>query len=131
MFFENGKAVSVPLNSYETKTNRKRLTNAFFGGSPAVGVFRASGKCEYLVMSDDDRALLIKESQVIEKSTRTSSGSTLFTLKKGRHVVSAEKYDPAVRMLIKESRYRKSKLPATGVIFEDSDPEITQQTLLD
>jgi len=131
IFFENGKAVSVPLNSYETKTNRKRLTNAFFGGSPAVGVFRSSGKCEYLVMSDDDRALLIKENQVIEKSTRTSSGSTLFTLKKGRRVVSAEKYDPAVRMLIKESRYRKSKLPAAGVIFEDSDPDITQQTLLD
>ncbi len=131
VFFENGKAVSIPLDSYETKTNRKKLTNAFFGGSPAVAVFRADGNGEYLLRSDDDRALLIKEDQIIEKSTRTSSGSTLFTLKKGRKIVSVSVYDPEKQKLVKESRYRKSKLPASGVIFEDVDPEITQQTLLD
>ncbi len=131
IFFENGKAVSLPLDVYATKTNRKKLTNAFFGGSPAVGVFVCNGKNEFLVRSDDDRALLIKESQVIEKSTRTSSGSTLFTLKKGKKIVSVEIYDREKKILLKESRYRKSKLPAAGVIFEDIDPEIIQQTLID
>ena len=131
LFFENGKAVSIPLSSYETKTNRKRLTNAFYGGSRLVGAFPSGEKSEFLLRSDDDRALLIKDNQVIEKSTRTSSGSTLFSLKKGKKIVIAEEYDPSARMLLKESRYRKSKLPAAGVIFEDSDPEITQQTLLD
>ncbi|MBQ0108853.1 MAG: topoisomerase IV [Clostridiales bacterium] len=133
IFFENGKAVSLPLSVYETKTNRKKLTAAFFGGSPAVAVFKASGnaKLEYLVRSDDDRALLIKESQICEKTTRTSSGSTLFNLKKGKKIVSVTVYDPELKKLLKESRYRKSNLPAAGVVFEDSDPEITQQTLLD
>ncbi len=131
IFYENGKAVSLSLDSYATKTNRKKLTNAFFGGSPAVAVFAATDKCEYLVKSDDDRALLIKESQIIEKSTRTSSGSTLFNLKKGKKIISVEKYDPEKTKLIKESRYRKSKLPAKGVIFEDCDPEVTQQRLID
>ncbi len=130
IFFENGKAVSIPLSSYETKTNRKKLTNAFFGGSPAVGAFLANGKTEFLVRSDDDRALLIKENQIIEKSTKTSCGTTLFTLKKGRKIVSVSIYDPEKKKLVKESRYRKSKLPATGAIFEDVDPDITQQTLL-
>ncbi len=129
--FENGKAVSIPLDSYETKTNRKKLTNAFFGGSPAVAVFPANGSNEFLLRSDDDRALLIKESQILEKSTRTSCGSSIFTLKKGKKLVSAEIYDREKKPLLKESRYRKSKLPASGVIFEDIDPEITQQTLLD
>lgn len=131
IFFENGKAVSVPLDSYATKTNRKKLTNAFFGGSPAVGVFLANGKTEFLLRSDDDRALLIKESQILEKSTKTSSGSILFNLKKGKKIISVSTYDPEKHRLIKESRYRKSKLPASGVIFEDIDPELTQQTLLD
>lgn len=131
IFFENGKAVSIPLDAYTTKTNRKKLTNAFFGGSPAVGVFLANGKTEFLVRSDDDRALLIKESQIIQKSTKTSCGSTLFNLKKGRKIVSVVPYEREKQMLLKESRYRKSKLPASGVIFEDIDPEITQQTLLD
>ncbi len=131
IFFENGKAVSLPLDSYETKTNRKKLTNAFFSGSPAVAVFRANGNSEYLMRSDDDRALLIKEDQIIEKSTRTSSGGTIFNLKKGKKISSVIVYEPEKLRLVKESRYRKSKLPATGVIFEDVDPEITQQTLLD
>ena len=131
MFFENGKAVSIPLESYETKTNRKRLTNAFFGGSLLVGAFKSDKKQEFLIKSDDDRALLVKESLVVVKTTRTSSGGTVFTLKKGRKIVSAEIYDPEARRLLKESRYRKNKLPAAGVLFEDIDPEITQQTLLD
>jgi DNA gyrase subunit A len=131
IFFENGKAVSIPMDVYETKTNRKKLTNAFFGGSPAVAAFISGKHKEFMVRSDDDRALLIKEGQVIEKSTRTSSGSTLFTLKKGRKIISVIPYDPEKQKLVKESRYRKSKLPASGVIFEDVDPEITQQTLLD
>ena len=130
IFFDNGKAVSVPLEAYATKTNRKKLTNAFFGGSPAVAVFKANGKNEYLLKSSDDRALLIKESQIIEKSTKTSCGSTLFTLKKGKTIVSAEIYDPESKKLVKESRYRKSKLPSNGVIFEDSDPDLNQQTLI-
>lgn len=130
IFFDNGKAVSVPLEAYATKTNRKKLTNAFFGGSPAVAVFKANGKNEYLLKSSDDRALLIKESQIIEKSTKTSCGSTLFTLKKGKTVVSVEIYDPESNKLVKESRYRKSKLPSSGVIFEDSDPDLNQQTLI-
>ena len=131
IFFENGKAVSVPLDSYATKQNRKKLTNAFFGGSPAVAVFLADGKREYLVKSNDGRALLIKENQVLEKSTKTSSGSTLFTLKKGKVIESVVPYDPENQKLLKESRYRKSKLPAAGVIFEDMDPDFTQQKLLD
>ncbi|MBR5277661.1 MAG: topoisomerase IV [Clostridia bacterium] len=131
IFFENGKAVSIPLDSYATKTNRKKLTNAFNASSPAVAVFLANGKNEYLVRSDDDRALLIKEGQIIEKSTKTSCGSTLYTLKKGKKVVSVSVYDPETKKLQKESRYRKSKLPAAGVLFEDSDPDITQQRLLD
>ncbi len=131
IFFENGKAVSLPLDSYETKTNRKKLTNAFFVGSPAVAVFPLGENCEFLVRSDDDRALLIKSEQIIEKSTRTSSGSTLFNLRKGRKITSVVVYDPEKQRLIKESRYRKSNLPAAGVIFEDVDPNITQQTLID
>ena len=131
IFFENGKAVSVPVDSYETKTNRKKLTNAFFGGSVAVGVFPAEADREYLVRSDDDRVLLVKGSQILEKSTRTSCGSQIFTLKKGKKISSVTLYEPEKKKLLKESKYRKSKLPASGAIFEDIDPELTQQTLLD
>jgi DNA gyrase subunit A len=129
--YENGKMSKVPLNAYETKTNRKKLTNAFFGGSPLVAAFKVKDNVEYLIRSNDDRVLLIKGAQVIKKSTKTSSGSTLYTLKKGKKIISVTEYNPEVTKLVKESKYRKSKLPASGVVFEDSDPDVTQQTFLD
>ena len=53
--------------------------------------------------------------QIVEKTTRSSAGSTVFTLKKGAKLVSAIVYDPMELPLDKPSRYRKSNLPATGV----------------
>ena len=115
VFYENGKAVRIPLDSYQTKTNRKKLTNALASGTRAVGVFIARKGGEYFLQSDDGRALLVKEEQIVEKTTRSSAGSTVFTLKKGAKLVSAIVYDPMELPLDKPSRYRKSNLPATGV----------------
>ena len=39
IFFENGKAVKIPLKAYETKTNRKKLTGGYSTDSPAAGIF--------------------------------------------------------------------------------------------
>ncbi len=131
VFYENGKAVRFPAESYATVTNRKKLTKALAAGTVAVGVFRGGNeKQEYLIISSASRALLIKEKQITEKSTRSASGATVMTLKKGHTVVSASIYDPSKRTLAKESRYRKSALPSTGGLFEDDDPELNQMTLI-
>ncbi len=118
VFFANGKAVRIPLESYQTKTNRRKLTAALYGGSPAVGVFRAGSAPEYFLVTDDGRALLVKEEQITEKTTRTSAGAAVFTLKKGRNVVSAEPYDPNQLSLERPARYRKANLPSTGAPYE-------------
>lgn len=120
-FFENGKAVRIPLESYQTKTNRRKLTAALFAGSPAVGVFRTGGASEYFLQTDDRRALLVKEEQIVEKATRTSAGASVFTLKKGKCVVSAEPYDPNLLPLERPARYRKANLPSAGTPY-DRDP---------
>ena len=115
VFYENGKAVKIPLDSYQTKTNRKKLANALATGMKAVGVFMAHKGGEYFLRSDDGRALLVKEEQIVEKATRSSAGSSVFTLKKGAKISSVTPYDPLELPLDKPSRYRKSNLPATGV----------------
>ena len=130
LFFENGKAVKIPSAVYETKTNRRKLKNAFFEGSPCVGVFISDEKNEYLVRSDGMRALLIKDKQITRKTTRTSYGSAVFTLKKGQKVIYAAIYDKENAPLEKESRYRKSALPSAGGIFEEEDIEFLQQRLI-
>ena len=129
-FFENGKAVKFSIETYQTKTNRKKLKNAFFDGSPCVAILPSDKNKEYLIRSDNYRALIIKDKQLSVKSTRTSYGSAIFTLKKDQKVVSAEYYDKDTKPLEKESRYRKTALPSTGGIFEEDDIEFMQQTLI-
>lgn len=114
LFFANGKAVSIPLESYQTKNNRKKLTSAFFGGSPLVRAYLGNTTEEYLVISDDNKAILVKEGQITEKSTRTSCGSTIMSLKKDRYVKEVLPFDPKTTPLDRPGKYRKSSLPSTG-----------------
>ncbi|HBL84098.1 MAG: topoisomerase IV [Clostridiales bacterium GWF2_38_85] len=130
LFFENGKAVAIPSEVYQTKTNRKKLTNAFFDNSRLIAAYRSNEAKEYLLLSKDNKALLINEKQINRKTTRTSSGSNIFTLKKNDVIIKATPYYDDSPKLEKESKYRKRNLPATGVIFEDYDINLTQQTLV-
>ncbi|MFR5866031.1 MAG: hypothetical protein ACLUFV_13335 [Acutalibacteraceae bacterium] len=129
LFFENGKAVRIPASSYATKTNRRKLVNAFFAGSPVVGLFRSGEGNEYLLLSNASKALLVREEQITDKTTKTSSGASVFTLRRNGHVFPPVCTARGPR-LVKEAKYRKAALPSAGTLFEDDDPELTQQTLL-
>ncbi len=127
LFFENGKAVKLPISVYQTKTNRKRLSGAFFEKAPLVGAFIINEGAEYLVTSNASKALLISENQLCEKTTRTSSGATVFTLRRGQAVNSVTVYGTeGCIKLDNEKKYRKTSLPAAGVAYET----FKQETLL-
>ncbi len=128
IFFENGKAVKIPLKAYETKTNRKKLTGGYSTDSPAVGIFylpEHSGRgteTEYILISSSMRCIILNSSQITSKVTRSSSGAVVFTLKKGQKIKSAEifKDDGSEAMKI-YSKYRKVKLPRAGTTFNNSE----------
>ena len=128
IFFENGKAVKIPLKAYETKTNRKKLTGGYSTDSPAVGIFylpEHSGRgteTEYILISSSMRCIILNSSQITSKVTRSSSGAVVFTLKKGQKIKSAEifKDDGSEAMKI-YSKYRKVKLPSAGTTFNNSE----------
>ena len=128
IFFENGKAVKIPLKAYETKTNRKKLTGGYSTDSPAVGIFylpEHSGRgteTEYILISSSMRCIILNSSQITSKVTRSSSGAVVFTLKKGQKVQSADifKDDGSEAMKI-YSKYRKVKLPSAGTTFNNSE----------
>ena len=128
--FENGKCVKVPLSAYETKTNRKRLTGAYSDASPAVASFveKSDEPFELIMCSDAKRALVVSTKDIPVKSTRSSQGVQIFTLKPGQKVISA-KTDPA-SVSENPSRYRKTKLPSTGVALSDADSGTAQLKLI-
>ncbi len=124
--FENGKGVRVPVSAYETKGNRRKLVNAYSSTSPIVGVFYEEEKhpFEVMLVSDADRAIILKTSLIPVKTTRTSGGVTLMTMKKGQKLVRClkdfeETYENA-------KGYRKLKIPASGQLLAEKDLRVQQ-----
>jgi len=111
--FENGKGVKIPASAYETKTNRRRLTGAFSDASPIAAVLYEHEPMDILIENSLGRAILINSSLIPQKSTRTSAGSILFTMKDGTTVASVQTGD-AIDME-KAAKCRKLKIPATGI----------------
>ena len=124
--FANGKGVRVPLTAYVTKGNRRKLTGACSSASPLVAVFceKESTPLDILIVSDNDRAILIKSSLIPKMATRTSGGNQLMVLKKGQSIRSASLDDGSREKGSKS--YRKLKLPAPGVLLEEKDIEVQQ-----
>jgi len=114
--FENGKGVRVPVISYQTKSNRRKLTNAYSTASPLVAALYEDDAKDLLIVTNTNRAMTIKSSLISLKTTRVSQGVQVFTLKRGAKVIDATfdtlKYgDP--------KKYRKIKIPSSGNPLDD------------
>lgn len=119
--FENGKGVRVPQKAYETTAARRKLKSVCSNASPLVEVFAEVEKkpFEIMLISSNDRAIIIKTSLIPLKSTKTSGGVQLMTLKSGVTVKRALSDFESVFENTKG--YRKLKLPATGVLLSEKD----------
>ena len=114
--FENGRGVRVPMDRYQTKTNRRRQTAVFSGASPIVAAVYEAEPRDLLLIDSQNRKLLIKSSLIPIKSTRTSTGVALITLKPKQTLAS-------VKFNFAESegsfeKCRKNKIPAPGVTLK-------------
>lgn len=111
--FANGKGVRVSVSNYEISGNRRRITSAFSDKSPVVAAFYEKEPFELLLVSSDNRGIVIKSSLIPVMSTRTSGGVTLMSLKAGQAVVRASR---DLSSLADGSKgLKKLKIPATGV----------------
>ena len=126
LFFQNGKTAKISLDVYKTKTNRKKLTGAFSVASPVVSIEHTpeNEDCEFLLLSSDNKAVIINSAVIPLKSTRTTIGVDTINLAKGRSLVSVTK-NPAMFYQNTE-QYRKAKIPARGSIFNPIDIEKDQ-----
>ena len=114
--FRNGKGVKVPLESYKTKGNRKKLTSAFSTAAECVfaGLEKEKDEVNILMISENGRALLVSSEDIPLKTTRTSSGVTLMTLKAKNRLKKAGVVADAD---LKELKKYKKSIPSSGVAF--------------
>ena len=128
-FFENGKAARVELSAYETKTNRKKLVNAYMDKSPLRAVIKLAGETDLCCFSSDDRALVFNSSLLQPKTSRSAQGVAVMSLKARRTLDRAKLLEET--QIKNVSRYRVRSLPAAGALLRPEDREEQQMSLIE
>ena len=118
-FFENGKAARVDLSAYATTSNRRKLTGAYSDKSPLAAMLHLTEDRELALYSSEPRALICNTSLLSPKSTRTTQGVQVMTMKP-KFRLSEVRYleDTAITNL---PRYRCRSLPAAGALLKEED----------
>lgn len=118
--FENGKLAKVDLSAYETKTNRKKLINAFSDKSPLAAAVYLEEDADIVITSQTGRNLLINTAVILPKTTKSTQGIQAMTLKKkSDKVISLHLYKEGE--FEKEWRFRPKNLPAAGALLSAAD----------
>ena len=128
LIFENGKAARIEMSAYETKTNRRKLVNACSDKSPVAAVFHLQEETDIVCYSGDGRALIFNTAQLQPKTSRTTQGVNVMSLKPKRALVKAETLEQSA--IANPARYRVRSLPGAGALLKPEDTGAQQMSLL-
>lgn len=109
--FDNGKISKVPLSSYETKTNRKKLIKAYSEKYNLHTMLHITEETEILLKSTNGRMLIVNTAAIPAKTTKDNGGIAVMTQKKGQRILDVSLYKGE---LSGDHRYRTRNLPAAG-----------------
>jgi DNA gyrase subunit A len=108
--FENGKVAKVQFNAYATKTNRKKLVNAYSGKSTLIDMHRVTGETDLYLQRGSDKAMVVNSSLIPLNMSKSSGGVSVFTLRQKTTLTQmrpvTEQDDP--------DYYRADKIPTAG-----------------
>ena len=110
--FDNGRIARVPLSSYVTKTNRKKLIKAYSEKFTLHTVLFVKEDKDILLESSNGRMLIVNTASIPAKTTKDNGGIAVMTQKKGQRISNVLIYEKGT--LESEHRYRTRNLPAAG-----------------
>lgn len=116
MFFENGKCAKVPMASFETKTRRKKLANAYNDGSSLVSMTLIDGDCEFMLSSDAGKVMIFNTVLILPKAARDTQGVQVMRLTRAK-LRSAVKYKDG--MIKDADSYRTKTVPVAGTLYDE------------
>ena len=117
--FENGKLAKVDMSAYETKTNRKKLINAYSDKSPLAQAIYIKEDTDIVIASSAGRMLLVNTAVIMPKTTKNTQGVSVMKLKKNQKITSIHLYNSGE--FEKEWRFRAKNLPAAGAVLSEAD----------
>lgn len=116
MFFENGKCAKVPMASFETKTRRKKLANAYNDGSPLVSMTLIDGDCEFMLSSEAGKVMIFNTVLILPKAARDTQGVQVMRLTRAK-LRSAVKYKDG--MIKDADSFRTKTVPVAGTLCDE------------
>ena len=127
--FANGKVARVELSAYQTQTRRKKLTGAYSDKAPLAAAFLVREDFELAVYSSDGRCMVFHTALLAPKTTRTTQGVNVMTLKPKRVVEKALPLGETA--IVNAARYRARSLPVAGALLKEEDRGEKQMSLLE
>ncbi len=119
--FENGRIAKVPLSSYETKTNRKKLIKAYCEKFPIHTILYIEEECDLLLSSTNGRSMLVNTAMIPAKATKDNGGIMVMTQKRGQRLFEVKVYEEGT--LDKAHRFRPRNLPSAGATASSGEVE--------
>jgi len=114
--FDNGKFAKVPLDSYATKTKRRKLVKAYSDFAPLIRMVYLTEDIDIIATRfnspDEVRKVLVNTSFISEKSTKNTKGIQVVRLKKNSIVTDIDL--PEEVELENVEQYRAQKIPMSG-----------------
>ena len=119
--FENGRVARVALAGYVTKTNRKRLKNAIYGGSKLLFACVLKEDRDLALVSSDQRLINFNTSLLKTKTTNSTQGVLAFTAKNGRIVTMVGTAEEFLGGTASVEKFRAASLPSSGSPMKETD----------
>lgn len=127
--FENGKVAKIEMKSYETKTNRKRLTGGYSGASRLVGARYCAEETQIALFSTIDKCVVFETKAIAAKTSRSSQGIQVLTLRRKSSLKSMAL--PADSLVTDASAYAAKSIPSAGYYLKDEDTGKVQLSLFE
>lgn len=125
--FENGKSAKIELESYTTKTNRKKLANAYSDLSPLTDIRYLDKDMELAAYSSINKLLIFDTLNIASKTTKNSQGVQVLKAKKGSIMCAVKTVEESG---VRDADYYRTKsIPAVGCYLRDEDLEDRQLTI--
>ncbi len=117
--FENGKVAKVPLSAYETKTNRKKLANAYSSKTKLIDIFYIKEHADIMLRSTNGRMIIFNTALLLPKATRDTIGVQTMTLKSKSTVDKA--FIVSEDTMQELSKFITKSIPVAGSFAKDID----------
>ena len=125
--FESGKVAKVDMKGYETKTNRKKLTNAY-GKGKIIGMLYCKEETKVALFSNIDKCVVFNTKDIMTKTSRSSQGVQVMTMRRKSLLTRIELPEISLKST---AGYEARTIPSSGYYLKDEDSGTVQTTLFD